>query len=132
MYERFNSSKQAVSFLCDGLVHDFPDAEAEVLVFHNRRSKCRECRVSHLASMLERYCAQYPKASVEYRPENPYGFVAEIQCHGETNSKRDTNFRRRSNDFNRPRVVILLKRIHDQDVLIGTCQVPRETPGILG
>jgi len=130
MYEKFNDPEKAVSYLTTGLLHDFPDAEAEIIWFQNHRARQRACAVTNITPVLSQLCAQFPRASVEYRPEHPYGYVAEIQCHGETNPSRDTKFIRR-NTSDRPRVVILLKRIHNQDVLLGVSAAPRENPGLV-
>lgn len=126
MYEKFNDPEKAVSYLTSGLQHDFPDAEAEIIWFHNHRARHQACAVSHITPVLSTICGKYPKASVEYRPEHPYGYVAEIQCHGETNPDRDTQFIRRGASSDRPRVVVLLTRIHDHDVLVGVSAAPRE------
>ena len=131
MYEKFNDPEKAVSYLISGLMHDFPDAEADVIWFYNHRARQESCTVSHINTVLERMCGRFPKATVEYRPEHPYGYVAEIQCHGETNPKRDTKFMRRGATSDRPRVVILLKRIHNQDVLLGVSAAPRTNPGLV-
>lgn len=130
MYEKFSDPEKAVSYLTTGLLHDFPDAEAEVIWFHNHRARQHACSVSHITTVLSQMCAKFPKASVEYRPEHPYGYVAEIQCHGETNPSRDTKFMRRGSTSERARVVVLLKRIHNQDVLLGVSAAPRDTPGL--
>ncbi len=126
MYEKFNDPEKAVSYLTSGLIHDFPDAQAEVIWFYNHRARHEDCDVAHITPVLERMCGKFPKASVEYRPEHPYGYVAEIQCHGEMNASRDTQFIRRNGGSDRARVVVLLRRINNEDILVGVSMAPRE------
>jgi hypothetical protein len=119
--EKFDHPEKAVQYLLAGLSRDFPDAILEVIqVVRNRPRKAR-CAVAQAASVLSKACQKFPMASVEYHPGNPYGFVAEIRCHGEIRSG-NTSFSRHTSD--RPRVLIMVTQVGDRDILVGSHKVP--------
>lgn len=119
--EKFDNTEKAVQYILAGLEKDYPDAVLEVIqVVRNRPRKAR-CSVAQAAGVLSKACERFPMASVEYHPGNPYGFVAEIRCHGEINSGH-TSFSRHTSD--RPRVLIMVTRVGDQEVLVGSHKVP--------
>jgi hypothetical protein len=66
-------------------------------------------------------CKDFPMASVDYHPENSYGFVAEMMSHGE---KSKSAFKKRKRD--RSRIIVLLTRISGQDVIVGSRVVPQD------
>lgn len=120
--EKFDRPEKAVQYLVSGLTKDFPDAVLEVIqVIRNRPRKAR-CPVSQAAGVLSNACRQFPMASVEYHPGNPYGFVAEVRCHGEIN-RGNTSFARHTSD--RPRVLVMVTQVGDKDVLVGSHKVPQ-------
>lgn len=125
MSEKFRESERAAAYLADGLNHDFPDAVAEVIQVSRQRPRCVKCPVWDIGPVLQRMCADFPMASVDYHPENPYGFVAEIRCHGE--KKSHAMFRRQQKD--RPRIIVLLTRINGRDLVVGSRRSEQENSG---
>ena len=121
MYQTFNDSAKAVDYVATGLARDFPDATAEVIQVVNNRPRRVSCKISEVEALLQQACKGFPKASVEYHPENAYGFVAEIRCHGERS--RSTTFERHKRD--RPRVPVLLTRVAGKEVLVGSHMPPK-------
>ena len=93
---------------------------AEVIQVVRNHPRTVTCSTQEIAPILERACRNFPLASVEYHPDNPYGFVAEIRCHGERGT---TIFERHKRD--RPRVLVLLTRVGDKEVLVGSYAVPK-------
>jgi len=128
MYARFNDPEKAAAYLASGLQKDFPDATAEVTFSAGRRHQSTTCDITHIGPVLQQMCRRFPLASVDYHPENRYGFVGEIRCHGE--SKGTTVFERHSSA--RPRVVVILKRVHDHDTLIGSASIVPPSTGFGG
>lgn len=121
--EKFDHPEKAVQYLLSGLSRDFPDAVLEVIqVIRNRPRKAR-CAVAQAAGVLSKACQRFPMASVEYHPKNPYGFVAEIRCHGEMKSG-NTSFSRHTSD--RPRVLVMVTQVGDRDILVGSYKVPEQ------
>lgn len=119
--EKFDHPEKAVQYLLAGLRRDFPDAALEIIqVIRNRPRKAR-CSVEQAATVLSKACQRFPMASVEYHPKNPYGFVAEIRCHGETRSG-NTSFSRHTSD--RPRVLVMVTQVGQKDILVGSYKVP--------
>ena len=121
MFERFNESAKAAEFVAAGLRNDFPDALAEVIQVIKNRPRRVSCTVAEIEALLLSACKGFPKASVDYHPENPYGFVAEIRCHGERS--RSTKFERHKRE--RPRVLVLLTRVAGKEVLVGSHMPPK-------
>ena len=115
MREKFRESDKAASYVSSGLLSQFPSATAEVIHVARSRPHRVTCEIRELGPVLQRMCRSFPMAAVEYHPDNAYGFVAEIQCHGESNKG---SFRARKPD--RERVVILLTRINGKDVIVGS------------
>jgi hypothetical protein len=128
MYARFNDAEKAASYLASGLQKDFPDATAEVTFSAGRRHHSTTCTIPHIGPILQQMCQRFPLASVDYHPENRYGFVGEIRCHGE--GKQSTVFERHSSS--RPRVVVMLTRVHDEDTLVGSASVVPNSTGFGG
>lgn len=122
MHEKFRDSDKAASYVASGLRNDFPDATAEVIQILKTRPRKTHCEVSEIGPVLQRMCKKFPMASVEYHPENPYGFVAEIRCHGERNAI--TTFQ--MHKHKRPRIVVLLTRVGDREILVGSKEAPHD------
>lgn len=122
MHEKFRESSKAANYVTAGLLHDFPDATAEVIQVSKSRSRVRKCKVSEIGPILEQMCRPFPNASVHYHPDNSYGFVAEIHCHGERG--KSTKFGSR-HSHTRPRVIVLLREIKGKDVMIGGRDAPK-------
>lgn len=121
MQEKFDNPAQAASYVAEGLVKDYPDAVAEIIQVVRNHPSTVTCTVQEIAPILEHACKDFPLASVEYHPDNPYGFVAEIRCHGELGP--NTRFQRHKRD--RPRILVLLTRVGDKEVLVGSYDVPK-------
>ena len=121
MQEKFDNPGDAASYVAEGLAKDYPDAVAEIIQVVRNHPRTVTCRVEEIFPVLERACRDFPLASVEYHPDNPYGFVAEIRCHGEQGP--NTTFERHKRD--RPRVLVLLTQVGGKEVLVGTYAVPK-------
>ena len=82
MHNDFADAQTAAAFLMKGLVEEFPDAEAEVVAspVNGRRARHAVGVMRKAATKLRSYSRGFPTASVDYTPNNPYGFVALIQC----------------------------------------------------
>lgn len=120
MHERFSESARAASYVTTGLMADYPDATAEVIQVVKNKPRHATCETREIGPVLESMCKSFPMASVDYHPDNPYGFVAEIRCYGETGLR--TAFRPRQQDS--PRVIILLTRVGKDDVVVGSRAAP--------
>jgi hypothetical protein len=121
MREKFRDADKAASYLSSGLNKDFPDAVAEVIHMVKKRPKRTTCEVREIGPILQTMCKDFPMASVDYHPENSYGFVAEVMSHGE---KSNSVFKKRKRD--RSRIIVLLTRISGQDVIVGSRVVPQD------
>ena len=119
--ERFREPDNAAAYVASGLMHDFPNATVEVIQYYRKRSRRIGCKTSEIGPVLSRMCKPFPMASVEYHPENKYGFVAEIRCHGERGG--ETTFRRHTKE--RPRVLVLLTEVDGEAILVGSHVAPK-------
>ena len=115
MREKFRDADKAASYLSTGLIKDFPDAVAEVIHVVRNRPKRTTCEVSEIGPVLQAMCKDFPMASVDYHPQNPYGFVAEVKSHGEKSQSAFTKHKR-----DRSRIIVLLTRVSGQDVIVGS------------
>ncbi len=115
MREKFRESDKAASYVSSGLLSQFPSATAEVIHVTRNRPRRVTCEIREIGPVLQRMCRHFPMTAVEYHPDNAYGFVAEIECHGE---RAKGPFRARKP--NRERIVILLTRIDGKDVIVGS------------
>lgn len=85
MTERFREPDRAVSYLSTGLQHDFPGAMAEIILVSKARSRRMICCVDDARPVLESFCKNFRRVSLDYFPDNVYGVVAEIRSHGDGN-----------------------------------------------
>ncbi len=115
MREKFRESDKAASYVSTGLQSQFPSATAEVIHVARNWPQRVTCDIREIGPVLQRMCRSFPMAAVEYHPDNAYGFVAEIECHGE---RARGPFRSRKPD--RERIVILLTRINGKEVIVGS------------
>lgn len=83
MTERFRHAELAANYLASGLEEDFPDATIEVLFLSRENSRLAKCPVKEAGRVLRGFLRYFPKASVDYFPDNRYGVVAEVRCHGD-------------------------------------------------
>ena len=121
MVEKFREADKAANYVTTGLMHDFPEATVEVIQVFKNRSRRATCATKDVGAILQRMCKRFPMASVEYHPENPYGFVAEIRCHGELGG--GTSFRRHTKE--RPRILVMLMLVNGKEVMVGTHRPPK-------
>ena len=126
MYARFSDPEKAASYLASGLQKDFPGAVAEITFSSGHHARTATCEVGHIGPVLQQMCRRFPLASVDYHPENRYGFVGEIRCHGE--NKGTTVFQR--HDALRPRVVVMLTQVEGRDVLVGSSDISPPGDGL--
>jgi hypothetical protein len=101
--------------LSSGLNKDFPDAVAEVIHVVKKRPRHTTCEVREIGPILQSMCNNFPTASVDYHPKNPYGFVAEMTSHGERSGSTSRRHKR-----DRLRIIVLLTRVSGQDVIVGS------------
>ena len=87
MHEKFTDGSRAASYVVSGLVSAFPDANAEVVQLVRNHSRSVSCKVKDIGPILQKMCSRFPAATVDYHPDNEYGFVAEIRAHGEQSRK---------------------------------------------
>ena len=131
MVYKYDSSQEAVAFVAGCLAEQFSDAHAELIYFSRNHAQTVACSLEKVAGVLGKMCRRWPRITVEYTPNNKYGLVAELQCHGEKTEGHTTLWRLRK-DYSRPRVVIMLTKIDGQDVLIGgKDKMPEEQEGVL-
>jgi len=82
MAERFRDSIKAAQYLSQGLHHDFPDAELEVIRLQKGKPKHSVCPIAQAERVLVEACKGLEAVSVDYHPANTYGFVAEVSVNG--------------------------------------------------
>jgi hypothetical protein len=116
MREKFTNASKAASYVGSGLAAAFPDANAEVVQLVRSRSRSVSCKVKDIGPVLQRMCERFRAATVEYHPDNEYGFVAEIRAHRE--QSRTSSFRKPKN--RRSRVLVLLTRVNGKEILVGS------------
>lgn len=116
MHEKFTDAPKAASYVGSGLASAFPDAHVEVVQLVRNRSRTVSCKVEDIDLVLQKMCERFPAATVEYHPENEYGFAAEIRAHRE--HSRTSTFRKPKN--RRSRVLVLLTRVNGKEILLGS------------
>lgn len=121
MTERFRKAEKGAEYLAQSLERDFPDADLEVLMLMKARSRRVKCEVAKVATVLQTLCKDFPRASVDYYPSNPYGVVAEIRCHGDM--ARSDSSSGRSGRRDRPLIVVILEKMGGEEVEMGTYAV---------
>lgn len=124
MREKFREADKAASYLSSGLNKDFPDAVAEVIHVVKNRPRRTTCEVREIGPILQAMCKDFPMASVDYHPKNPYGFVAEMKSHGETSQ---SSVKKRKRD--RARIIVLLTQVSGQDVIVGSRKAAADDGG---
>lgn len=122
MREKFTDAAIAASYVASGLATAFPDANAEVIQLVRNRSHSVSCKVKDIGPILRKMCERFPAATVDYHPDNEYGFVAEIRAHGE--QSRKSLFRKRHN--RRSRVLVLLTKVEGKEILVGSTMDNRD------
>jgi hypothetical protein len=82
MAERFKDSIKAAQYLSQGLHHDFPDCELEVIRLQKGKPKASTCSIKQVERVLVEACKGFDSVMVAYHPGNAYGFVAEVSENG--------------------------------------------------
>ena len=113
MTENFREPGKAAGYVCAGLIHDFPDATAEVIRLAPRRSRQRFCAIDEIGDVLKDLCRDFGPAQVEYHPSNAYGFVAEIISGGA------------NDDGPASHVYVLLTQVKGRPIAVGSKAVSR-------
>ena len=70
MAERFRDSIKAAQYLSQGLHHDFPDAELEVIRLQKGKPKHSVCPIDQAERVLVEACKGLEAVSVDYHPAN--------------------------------------------------------------
>jgi hypothetical protein len=82
MAERFRDSIKAAQYLSQGLRHDFPDGEVEVIRLQRGKPKHAVCPTRDAERVLVEACKGLDSVNVAYHPGNAYGFAAEVSQNG--------------------------------------------------
>ncbi len=117
MAERFRDSIKAAQYLSQGLRHDFPDAELEVIRLQKGKPKHAVCPIAQAERVLVEACKGLESVCVDYHPENAYGFVAEVSANGSLPAK--------SVDSIGNAVYVLLRQVKGRPFSVGSRVVPR-------
>lgn len=110
MHESFRDTDKAISWFLTGLTSEFVGAPVEVIRIEPQKVVRVFCDMNQVGTLLRQYCRHYKNASVHLHPDNPYGFVGEIRCHG--------NFDHHKGD--RPRVIVQLANITNKQLLTAS------------
>ncbi|MDX9971650.1 MAG: hypothetical protein RBU21_01530 [FCB group bacterium] len=122
MNSDFSDPQRAVAYITSGLASEFPEGEVEVIAFRGPHIVPRHLIAStkEVRPLLDRFCHDYRGVSVRFTPQNAYGMVATMESHPEFSPGGSKSKHPEEN----PRIVILLRRNADQDVLVGTRDHP--------
>ncbi|HIJ65470.1 MAG TPA: hypothetical protein HPP77_05905 [Candidatus Hydrogenedentes bacterium] len=83
LHEQFSTIAKAAGYLGSGFICDFPNQAVEITFRAKGRTRTRVCKANEVSLYAERFCRDFPRATVYYRPDDPDGCVAEIHCHCE-------------------------------------------------
>ena len=80
MHAEFDDAQRAASYIAEGVRHDFPEEELEVVWCDKRglHTGNLTCQARGLAGELFKLCRQFPGASVDYTPDHPHGLLGTI------------------------------------------------------
>lgn len=107
MHEHFRETDKAITWFLSGLNAQFGDEDVEVIQIEPQKVIRVFCRLSQVGALLRQYCRHYKNASVHLHPDNKYGFVGEIRCHGNFDHKK----------ADRPRVIVQLAKVTNAQLL---------------
>ena len=126
MHSDFSDSQRAVAYVTAGLSSEFPNGELEVIAFRGTHVVPRHMLVpaAQVRPILDRLCHEFRGVSVQYMPHHVYGMVAILESHPEYVPGGAKSQHPEEN----PRIVILLRRNAEQDVLVGTRAKPPAQP----
>lgn len=113
MHEQFRETDKAIAYFLSGLNSSFPDETLEVIQIEPHKFVRVLCKTRDVASLLRRYCRRYQNATVNFHPDNKFGFVGEIRSH----SNHD------SNQSDRPRVIVQRARVRNEEELSPRMEV---------
>lgn len=86
MHERFNDPVRAATYVCSGLIADYPEEEVEITAVHGAKKRTRTCTPGEAGHILELFCTRYPRVTVHFTPDDEDGTVAKMWCHCEKGS----------------------------------------------
>ncbi len=115
MAERFRDSIKAAQYLSQGLFHDFPDCELEVIRLTKGKPKHSTCSIKQLERVLVEACKGLESVVVAYHPTNAYGFVAEVSENGTASP----------DDPAGNGVYVLLRQVKGRPVAVGSRMMSR-------
>lgn len=115
MAERFRDSIKAAQYLSQGLHHDFPDAELEVIRLQKGKPKHSACSAKQIERVLVEACKGLDSVVVAYHPANAYGFVAEISENGTASPE----------DVAGNGVYVLLRQVKGRPLAVGSRMLSR-------
>ncbi len=117
MAERFRDSIKAAQYLSQGLHHDFPDGEIEVIRLQRGKPKHSVCPITQAERVLVEACKGLDAVSVAYHPGNAYGFVAEVSENGAAPGK--------SAEAHGGNVYVLVRQVKGRPLAVGSRAVTR-------
>ena len=117
MAERFRDSIKAAQYLSQGLHHDFPDAELEVIRLQKGKPKHSVCPIAQAERVLVEACKGLESVYVDYHPSNAYGFVAEVSANGSELA------RQAESDGNA--VFVLIRQVKGRPLAVGSRVISR-------
>ncbi len=107
MHETFRDTDKAINWMLSGLASQFGSDEVEVIRIEPNKMIRVFCAMNQVGGLLHQYCRHYKSASVHLHPDNKYGFVGEIRCHGNVNHQK----------ADRPRVILQLAKVTNEQLL---------------
>lgn len=117
MAERFRDSIKAAQYLSQGLHHDFPDGEIEVIRLQRGKPKHSICSMVQAERVLVEACKGLEAVNVAYHPGNAYGFVAEVSENGTASAK--------SPEAQGGNVYVLVRQVKGRPLAVGSRPVTR-------
>ena len=117
MAERFRDSIKAAQYLSQGLHHDFPDGEVEVIRLQRGKPKHSICPMAQAERVLVEACRGLDAVDVSYHPGNAYGFVAEVSENGNGAAKP---YDARGNN-----VYVMIRQVKGRPLAVGSRPVTR-------
>jgi hypothetical protein len=107
MHETFRETDKAISWFLSGLIGPLGNEEVEVIRIEPHKVIRVFCRMQQVGGLLRQYCRSYKNASVHLHPDNKYGFVGEIRCHGNHDHHK----------ADRPRVIVQRAGVRNEELI---------------
>jgi hypothetical protein len=126
MRSDFSDAQRAVAYVTEGLTGTFPQGEIEIIAFRGTHVAPRHFMLATTQArpVLDRLCQGFRGVSVRFTPEHAYGMVVTMESHPEF----APGGKKSKHPEDDPRVVILLRRNANQEVLIGSHWKPPVQP----